>query len=71
MITAENYIVNKAKSGIPPTPSQVECWIIEFAKMHVSEALKQANLTVHHAIVNDLLISENTIINAYPLENIK
>lgn len=47
---------------------------IEFAKMHVEEALKEASRKV---VVNNyrdeggIRINKNSILNAYPLENIK
>ena len=45
---AETFIINKLDEIQPnqnrhPTPKQVEEWLIEFAKMHVKEALKQAS----------------------------
>ena len=45
---AEIFIINKLQetqpnSNKPPTPKQVEEWMIEFAKMHVIEALKLAS----------------------------
>jgi len=42
------FLINKLeetqpKENRPPTPKEVELWMIEFAKMHVTEALKQAS----------------------------
>ena len=49
--------------------------LIEFAKLHVEAALKQASkkATAFQACNDDdpIIISESSIINAYPLENIK
>ena len=48
--------------------------LIEFAKLHVEAALKEASENV---IVNNYVneggikVNKNSIINAYPLENIK
>lgn len=41
--TAENFIINKLnevqpKTNLPPTPKQVEEWMIEFTKIHLTEA---------------------------------
>lgn len=49
--------------------------MIEFAKMHVTEALKQASEKVEVNSVsfthNDYDIDKESILSAYPLENIK
>jgi hypothetical protein len=42
--------------------------MIEFAKLHVESALKEAN---KKAIMTGYVDSGQTILNAYPLENIK
>ena len=53
---------------------------IEFAKMHVLEALKQASVEaeVEHELSNPYdpnseyqIVNKDSILNAYPLENIK
>lgn len=44
--TVEVFIINKTKyypNGMSPTPNDFEEWMIEFAKIHVAEALKQAS----------------------------
>lgn len=55
----------------------VDEWLIEFAKLHVEEALKAA---VKDAYIEDFgsmqegttcIIDEDSILNAYPLNNIK
>ena len=54
--------------------------MIEFAKMHVQEALKQASeeAEVEHELSNPYdpnsgyeIVNKDSILNAYPLENIK
>ena len=49
--------------------------LITFAKMHVEEALKEAEKeTVKHiskTILELNMYNKNSILNAYPLENIK
>ena len=54
--------------------------LIEFAKMHVQEALKQASVEaeVEHELSNPYdpnseyqIVNKDSILNAYPLENIK
>jgi hypothetical protein len=53
----------------------VENAMIEFAKLHVEAALKAAvingELTHIKYTENDYCIDEKSIINSYPLENIK
>lgn len=83
---AETFIINKLDEtqpdfNIPPTPKEVEEWMIEFAKMHVTEALKQATekLTmklrdnVYELHMNDdwMEIDKNSILNAYDLDNVE
>lgn len=75
---AETFIINEldktqSNSNKPPTPKQVEECMIEFAKMHVTEALKQASEKAE--IENDWdnqkgNISKDSILTAYPLDNI-
>ncbi len=48
--------------------------MIEFAKLHVQEALEQASEKanpIQNLITGYCRIDETSIINAYPLENIK
>lgn len=76
MITAEEFI---EKSGYDWGYKEVKLkeMMIEFTKMHVIEALKQASEKVIFDIVPILLYDETFIVNktsilkAYPLENIK
>ena len=49
--TAEEFLLNKLDetqpdSNRPPTPKEVEVWLIEFARLHVNEALSEANKEV-------------------------
>ena len=69
MITAENYILNNAEIGRPPTPDEVASWMIEFAKIHVKEALREAEQKVYED--DGESVTSNIILTAYPLENIK
>ncbi len=47
--------------------------MIEFAKMHVQEALKQVveNIELDIDDFGSYIVDKKTIINAYPLDNIK
>lgn len=48
--------------------------MIEFARLHVEEALKQASENVELQIIkytDDYEVDKSSILNAYPLENIK
>ena len=49
----------------------IEKFMIEFAKMHVEEALKQASEQVYVSDTVFCEIDRDSILNAYPLENIK
>lgn len=81
--SAEIFLINKLNetqpdANRPPTPRQVEEWMIEFAKMHVTEALKEAEQNIHiNATCNiccssaEIGFNENPIVNAYPLERIE
>lgn len=77
---AETFIVNKLEetqpnSNKPPTPKQVGEWMIEFAKLHVTQALKQASkkATAYQLCKDDdpIIISENSILTAYSLDDIE
>jgi hypothetical protein len=48
----------------------IEEFMIEFAQLHVKEALKQASLTRRNGFY-DSEKEEKEILNAYPLTNIK
>lgn len=83
MITAEDFYDKKDINGKPMSFNEK---MIEFAKFHVEEALKQASENVDYSCYIkyndsydysagiDCLIDEldkNSILNAYSLENIK
>jgi hypothetical protein len=78
---AETFIINKLdetqpNDNRPPTPKQVEEWMIEFAKMHVTEALKKANENTKTGVrdtcgdIQSHLV-EKYILNAYSLDNVE
>jgi len=69
--TAEEFLIDKgfpghAKHGL------MKSWMIQFAKLHVKAALKEA---VKHLPyddkMNQSLLDERTILNSYPLDKIK
>ena len=65
----KEYKDNKEK----PDTSFEEC-LIEFAKLHVQEALKQASEKAELDLIREYTaceISKNSILNAYSLDNIK
>ena len=76
--TAEEFI-NENGGFLKYSSAQefVECQslMIEFAKLHVEAALKEAEKeTVKHiskTILELNMYNKNSILNAYPLENIK
>lgn len=83
---AETFIINKLdetqpNSNKPPTPNQVEEWMIEFAKMHVTEALKQASEKVTMKLRNHVQeldmnddwmeVDKNSILIAYCLDDVE
>jgi hypothetical protein len=45
--------------------------MIEFAKLHVQAALKEASINAKHLGTSEDSIDEQSILNAYPLDNIK
>lgn len=84
--TAQIFLINKLNETQPnenrlPTPKQVEEWMIDFAKMHVSEALKQASEKVTMKLRNDFQeldmnddwqeVDVKSILNAYDSENVE
>jgi hypothetical protein len=75
--TAKEFWDNACTTDVLKSPSDI---MIEFAKMHVEAALKEAsekiNLTdeVCEALQNHWFneyIDKDSILNSYPLENIK
>jgi hypothetical protein len=72
----------KEITGCVINHKDIETTIIEFAKLHVQEALKEASeeATITYEIHEDKntgieytakVINKDSILNAYPLENIK
>ena len=62
--------------GVPPTPKDVESWLIEFAKMHVKAAMASVEKKIkpYCSICNsdsEINISNPLIINCYPLHNVE
>ena len=66
--TVKEFMQGKAFS-IP----SIENMIIEFAKLHVEAALKAASKGVKQfpVRVNEMGFCEDSILNSYPLDNIK
>ena len=84
MKTAEEFLknFNEEENNIDKLyyDSYVKKAMIKFAKMHVQEALKQASVEaeVEHELSNPYdpnseyqIVNKDSILNAYPLENIK
>ena len=75
--TAEDILskkFNELRSSF--TLKDVEECMIEFAKLHVEQALKEASdkadyNTWGHEHIEDVWIDKDSILNSYPLENIK
>jgi hypothetical protein len=72
MITAEEFFM-KFKNTHSPVNHHLA--LIEFAKLHVEEALKEASEKVEHLWDNNenklFDIDKNSILISYSLENIK
>lgn len=71
---AETFIINKLEEKYPnenrpPTPKDVEDWMIEFAKLHTKEALKLANEKAKNSGVDEII--NDCILTSYGLENIE
>lgn len=81
MKTAEEFLKNSKNVNYTSLKDEVKLYfieqdLIEFAKMHVQEALKQASENASYTIdgqeyITDIWIDKESILNAYPLENIK
>jgi hypothetical protein len=67
MITIEEFLNKKHMVGMTELIAPI---MIEFAQLHVAEALKQASLTRRNGFY-DSEKEEKEILNAYPLTNIK
>lgn len=79
MITAIEFIENKFpnNNGVFVLRN-IEEFMIEFAQMHVTEALKQASEKAHHYHISTWKcggvqpeVNKDSILNAYHLTNIK
>jgi hypothetical protein len=72
--TAKQYLLDKGFKG-HAEHSAAKQWMIEFAKLHVTAALKaaseKANIIQHNYFNTPCEIDEDSILNTYPLENIK
>ena len=86
MKTAEKFLVRDELFKTPLTEEEKHYYIdriithddyikgmIEFAKMHVQEALKQANENAESYVIGGLTsdADKESILNAYPLDLIK
>ena len=79
MITAEEFY--KQTTGCVINHIDIKNAMIEFAKLHVEAALKNASENFKMKIKDDVYeldmnddwmeVDKNSILNAYPLENIK
>ena len=73
MMTAVEFLEN---NNLPETLSggTLKWVMIEFAKLHVEAALKSAASDAHTKDVpfsDDVEVDQKSILNSYPLENIK
>ena len=66
-----NFPLNLTRDTHIGTAKNIKKAMIEFAKMHVEEALKQASEQVYVSDTVFCEIDRDSILNAYPLENIK
>ena len=76
MITAELILTGKETYDPEyPTVSKYDALeaMIEFAKLHVTEALKEASekAEIEDLSYDDRIVNVKSILNAYSLENIK
>lgn len=79
MITAEEliddiFISGSGAGGDSYNKGDIERIMIEFAKLHVEAALKEASENAEMNLIkytDDYEIDRYSILNAYPLENIK
>jgi hypothetical protein len=73
--TAEEFLIEKGYSGFAKH-TLVKEWMIEFAKLHVEAALKEASEKADYNTwgqehIEQVWIDKDSILNSYPLENIK
>ena len=66
---AETFIINKMKhfpNGTPPTPKDVEDWLIEFAKLHKNKALEVASNKAAVTVSDgNFVVNKHSIIHSY------
>lgn len=65
------YITQDGIKDVHDSLSTVAETMIEFAKLHVTEALRQANDKVNYQIEYFEDVMPNKVLNAYSLDNIK
>ena len=69
--TAEEFLINKNMPGFAKHTVFTD-YMIEFAKLHVKEALQKAYENADLEYYGDeVCYNKDSILNAYPLENIK
>ena len=66
-----NFPLNLTRDTHIGTAKNIKKAMIEFAKMHVEEALKEASEQVYVSDTVFCEIDRDSILNAYSLENIK
>ena len=79
MIPTAEQLLKEGNEGYPLsiiienlTSEQIIADMIEFAKMHVTKALKAASeKAITEETWGDYHVDKKSILNAYPLENIK
>lgn len=68
MVTGEEFLNSKGITGIQA--NTISNWMVEFTKLHVEAALKEAAEIVDMEVEKDFL-TKDVILNAYTLTNIK
>jgi hypothetical protein len=66
--TAREFLLENADRFQCTTPDE---WLIEFAKLHVEQALKEVSKITHKNGIPRIVDDKDSILNSYPLENIK
>ena len=66
--TAEEFY--KQTTGCVMNHRDIKIAMIEFARYHVEQALKEAEIKAQQTWGNSVIM-KNSVLNAYPLENIK
>ena len=68
IVTGEEFLNSKGITGIQA--NTISNWMVEFTKLHVEAALKEAAEIVDMEVEKDFL-TKDVILNAYTLTNIK